>query len=562
MKIHNYLQYIVSYIIIMLTSLNAQLVTQQAQETSNNLQSYPIIGSHLLKEEEQSVKIYIEKHPEMFNEMKLAKPTAWSFNVGDPYDWYAVNFTNSTRYLTKSTCRAVGSNCYIFVEDSMWLTRVNQAAVDSVRTAFDLRTPANSQKGIYQIDTSAFGNPPDVDTDPRIIILILNIKDGFTGTGGYIVGYFSSYNQTNLPQSNRAEIFFLDANPLNLLTQGGLEVGMSTTSHEFQHMIHWNNDMDELTFINESCSLVSEVLCGYPINDQSGYINETNHYLFDWRTNDNVAVLRDYSRASRFSIYYHDQFGASVFKPIVANTANGITGIDGGLQTYGTSLRFDDLFETWLIANILNDTTVNSVYGYKYAGLPKATGLTFLNPNVSLTTDTVQHLGARYLSFKGGTGLNANFTVSNASIQIKAVEIGPGGKRVLDVTPGTQFSEPNFGTTYTEVHFVVMNTSLTTPYSFTYQATGGTTALELKWDTTEPTGYLPLARKDTVCVTFDGVQGGKLDSIRVALRRAGSMTGGVWRFTGNTNPTPLGQPLAVPITASISTTPPSPYPVP
>ena len=40
------------------------------------------------------------------------------------------------------------------------------------------------------------------------------------------------------------------------------------------------------------------------------------------------------------------------------------------------------------------------------------------------------------------------------------------------------------------------------------------------------------------------------------------MTGGVWRYTGVLRPTPLGARLAVPITASIGTTPSVPYPVP
>jgi hypothetical protein len=65
-----------------------------------------------------------------------------------------------------------------------------------------------------------------------------------------------------------------------------------------------------------------------------------------------------------------------------------------------------------------------------------------------------------------------------------------------------------------------------------------------------------------VCVAFDGIAGAKLDSIRVALRRAGSMTGGVWRYTGATRPTPLGAPLALPVMATSTATPDYPYPVP
>ncbi len=86
--------------------------------------------------------------------------------------------------------------------------------------------------------------------------------------------------------------------------------------------------------------------------------------------------------------------------------------------------------------------------------------------------------------------------------------------------------------------------------------------IELKWDYSEPTGYYIWSPLDTICVTFDAMPGYKLDSIRVALRRAGSITGGIWQYTESLNPTPLGNELAVPINASISTTTPYPYPVP
>jgi hypothetical protein len=58
---------------------------------------------------------------------------------------------------------------------------------------------------------------------------------------------------------------------------------------------------------------------------------------------------------------------------------------------------------------------------------------------------------------------------------IKAVELGPSSKRVLDVTPGVQFNEPLFGTTYTEVRFVVINTNTTSNAVHTLVASGSTT---------------------------------------------------------------------------------------
>ena len=519
-------------------------------------------GSDLLWRQNEIVRRYAATHPDMAASMRLRKTDAWGFTVGSTHSWYATNFVTNTEYSVPSTCRAVGVHCYIFVEDASWGSSVTQTAVDSVTAAFDLRTPANALKGVFQMDVEAFGNPPDVDGDPRIVILILDIQDGFTGSGGFVAGYFYSLNETTMPNSNQAEIYYLDCNPTSLTTPSGLQDAMSTTAHEFQHMIHWNYDQNEITFVNEGCSLVAEVNCGYPIFDQSGYVNETNHYLLDWRSGDNTAVLIDYSRAARFFTYLRDQAGMGVFKPLVASTAHGIAGIDAGLAGDGVTQRFSDLFATWPVANILDDTTVDRSYGYVYPNLPKARGTEYFSPNVAATTDTVAPLAVQYLVFRNGANLQVSFSNAGSGFVIDAIEKG-ATNRVVSVSPGVQFSEPGFGTTYTEIDFAAINTDQSLPETFTFQAQGsGSSTVDLQWDATEPTGYLGLSPLDTVCVTFDGVTGGRLDSIRVALRRAGTMTGGVWQSTGVERPTPLGAPLASPITASIGTTPGIPYPVP
>ncbi|HVN48656.1 MAG TPA: T9SS type A sorting domain-containing protein [Bacteroidota bacterium] len=535
--------------------------------------SYPVPGSLFLQKQEQEIHEYIRQHPKVIQRSNtLHKTSTWGFTVGSTHSWYADDLVKNTRYLVPSTCRAVGTNCYIFVEDANWTNgRVNQAIVDSVRLGFDARTPANGSLGIFQTDTAAFGTPPDVDNDPRIIILLLDIKDGYNGSGGYIAGYFYGYNEmvssSQYPNSNHAEIYFLDVNPANLATTSGLTDGLSTTAHEFQHMIHFNytnilqNNISRMSFINEGCSLIAEVNAGYSIYEQSGYNNETNHYLFDWRTNDMTNVLKDYSRAARFFTYIRDQVGIGVFKDIVNSALDGVDNLNDALTRFGSPLRFADILQNWFIANTLNDRTVDPKYGYLYPNLPAVNGLNYYNPNVPLTSDTIKNYAARYLDYKDGAQLAAMFTENNPSLIVKAVELGTASKRVLDVASGTTFSEPLFGTTYTEIHFIVMNTDPSNASTYTYTSSGTSQTVELKYDMSEPVGVLPLSAGDTVCVTFDAVQGGTLDSVRVALRRSSAIRAGIWTYTGTSNPTPLGQPLALNLTTSGKSTP-TVYPVP
>jgi hypothetical protein len=512
---------------------------------------YPVPGSHLLEQENKKVREYVALHPEALVRSSLQKTTAWNFSVGDTRTWKSQNIKTGVFYDVPSTCRAVGTHCYMFVEDEVWGAGVTQDAVNAVMDAFDNQTPANATKGVYQMDVETFGAPPDVDNDSKIVILILDIQDGNTGSGPFVAGYFWGGNEViNYPNGNNAEIYYVDSYPLDLSTPSGVTQGMSTAAHEFQHMIHFGKDSQEETFINEGCSCFAQSYCGYGIRDQNGYVNETNRALMDWRATSDPLVVNDYSRAGRFFQYFGDQFGEGVFMPIVASQQQGINGLNAGLTSYGAGRQFAEIFQDWLVANILDDRTVDPHYGYIYPDLLKAVGTDHVNPNVSLTQSSIYSLAAEYISYVSGSDLRITFSSSSSAIVVKAVEIG-FPSRVLDVTPGVEFHEPGFGSTYSAIHFVVMNTSQTTSANYSYQSSGtvNASAIELKYDTSDPVGYLPLQEGDSVCVWFDAMAGTRLDSIKVALSKTGSMTGGVYAFTGKQNPTPLGTRLA-PIVAT------------
>lgn len=541
---------------------------------SNTKESYPIDGTHLLDQQEQMVRDYIQQHPDAVSKARLSKTTSWNFTVGSTKAWNSQDLTKSypnNIYQVPSTCRKVGVNCYIFVEDALWGNRVTQAAVDSVALYFDHKTPADPNKGIYQTDVEDFGDIANVDGDPKVIILIEDIKDGYSGSGGYVAGYFTGLNEiADMTGSNKAEMYYLDGNPGDLSSQGGLYQAISTTAHEFQHMIFWNyhQSWQQATFINEGCSMLAEINAGFAARGQGGtygYNNETNYFLMGWRGVTDDKNLIDYSRASRFFLYLRDQFGMGIFKNIVTSAQFGFACFNDALQKLGSPLKLKDVFANFMMANIIDDRSMDPAFGYVYKGLPKPSGTVFANPNTA-SSNSLHFLAGEYLTFSKPQDLNITFTSQSSSLIVKAFETGPSGKKVQDVTLGQAFSDPQLGTGYNTVTFAVINpaesddNSASTAYSF--KSTGPVPpAMEFKWDDQEPTGLYKFSPGDTVCVTFDAVQGGKLDSIRVALRRAGSIEGGVWESTGQSRPTPLGRKLAS-LTASTTLTPPVPYPVP
>ncbi len=164
------------------TSLQAQIREKIHTEDGKPQKNYPIHGSDLLWKQELQVQKFVEQHPLALRHKALHKTNGWGFTVGSKKSWYADNLVTFDRYRDPSTCRAVGNNCYIFVEDTSWNKgRVTQATADSICAYFDSKTPANPSKGVYQMNTEAFGNPPNVDDDQKIIILLLDIKDGYDG---------------------------------------------------------------------------------------------------------------------------------------------------------------------------------------------------------------------------------------------------------------------------------------------------------------------------------------------------------------------------------------------
>jgi hypothetical protein len=419
-----------------------------------------------------------------------------------------------------------------------------------------------------------FGNPPDLDNDPKIIILILDIQDNFTGTGGYIAGYFNPLNEYTEAEvqsalgtrshSNQAEIYYIDANPARLKTSSGITAAASTTAHEFQHMIFWNysnvNNVDKLTFINEGMSESASVLCGYDLENPSRYYSNTNVDFLSWKLSSDA--LPDYSRAALFSWYLIEQFGSPLTKSIVQNSFDAIACYNNAFQTSGSSLRFNDVIKNFALAAEINDKTFDPKYGFTVSIPIKPIAVTYYYPNVSSVTDTVKPYGTRYIKFASSQSLSVDVN-SNGSLEVKAIATGTAGIQVDNVTLGTTYTLNDFGTSHSSVVLAITNlTNVETV--FTYAASGtGSNIVELRYDYSEPVAAdLGFVNNDTVCVVFDAVQNGKLDSIRVALRRNTLITGGIWRYTGVVHPSPLGQLLASNLRAAGPGRPPVPYPVP
>jgi hypothetical protein len=554
------------------------------EQTSGFRSSYPTAGSRILDKDWKKIGPVLKEFSFIHSQTQsVRKVAAWNFIVGSTHDWWATDLSGSNQfeYKVPSTCRKVGTNCYIFVEDAQWNSRVNQEAVDSVQAAFDSRTPADPAKGIYQTDTDVFGSPPNFDGDPKIIILILDIKDGYSGSGGYVAGYFygiNEYSESDIQQalgstrhSSEAEIYYVDCNPGSLSTPEGMTVAAATTAHEFQHMIHFKYDPSEVAFVNEGLSESAEKICGYGLRSPTLFYANTNVNFTEWDDNNPLPA---YARAALFTWYMIEQFGVGIAKDIVQSgnvTGNpngsprhGIEGYNDALAKY-SPLRFLDVLKNFAVAIALNDTAVDSKYGFKQLNLssyPTPRHL-HLNPNVPSITDTIEPYATQYVSFSGGDSLSFADSVYGP-INISAIATGTAGGKVTNVPPNAQYTENDFGAGYSKVVFAITNQGTGRPrYKYTaHGAGGGSQNTEVAYDDGNPEGYYQWTTGDSVAVQFDAMPGMVLDSIRVAFRRSGSISYGIWRYSGTPVPTPLAQKYGSGTMVCTDSTPPYPYPVP
>ncbi len=406
-------------------------------EIKESPKSWPISGTPVLQERMRKlVKFYQRPTP------PLRRPISWE--VGQKDTLWAWDFHEAVHYQVPATCRAVGEFCYLLVEDSVWSNRVDSAAVAGLVKAFDQSCKADSTTGIYQMCLETFGSPPDIDGDPRIFILILDIRDGFSGEGTYYSGYFYSLNEydpDSLPPdqrySNVREMFYVDCNPLNV--KG--ETAKGVLAHEFQHLIHWGQDPEEKDWINEGCSGYAEYVCGY--NRWKGnFLHTPNNSLTEW-----IGSLADYEQTFMFIAYLAEHYGGrETIKQLVAEEAEGIAGVNEVLK--GEGADFSSVFADWVIANYLDN---GGVYGYQMFDLPTykipTTQITSLPDTLREPQPRLESWAAEYVELPVVTAIQLEFHKSPYDkLLLQAIKKVGGEISVIDFSDSGSLSVSNYDT--------------------------------------------------------------------------------------------------------------------
>jgi hypothetical protein len=238
--------------------------------------------------------------------------------------------------------------------------RISPAQLTYLLSEFD--------NNIYPTVTTVFGQPlPRGGEGQKTWILIHNIRDVSyydCSTTSYIAGYFSASENAE----NNKNMMHIDSYDWANRTGPDSDnpfLYEGIFAHEFEHLVHFDVDPDEPSWVDEGLADLSAFICGYGHSESHIAYYMVYHpfvALTDWSSG-----LEDYGASYLFQLYLYEKFGGAAFtSALVQEQANGIEGIENTLAAFGQKETFDQIFDNWTVANYIDDTRkAKGKYGYE-----------------------------------------------------------------------------------------------------------------------------------------------------------------------------------------------------
>ncbi|MBN1178637.1 MAG: immune inhibitor A [Anaerolineae bacterium] len=285
----------------------------------------------------------------------------------------------------------------------MWVEQGVRFDRDDLIAAADL-----FEEETYATNRTFFGSEwsPGVDNDPHVSILHAS------GLGSSVAGYYSSADEfvaAVREDSNEMEMFYIQMD--NVTINSSFYNGV--LAHEFQHMIHWYNDRNEDTWLNEGFSELAMFLNNFDVGGSDYTFARTpDTQLNAWPEGPGAAGA-NYGAAYLFTSYFLDQFGPDASQDLVGHDENGFAAVDAVLDDLGSDLSHIDFFANWVVANLLDQPNLgDGQYGYDTINPP--------DPTIDITHDafpisrssTVHQYATDYIEVQADQPLQFSFTGS------------------------------------------------------------------------------------------------------------------------------------------------------
>lgn len=310
--------------------------------------------------------------------------------------WVTDNQSQPPRqFQVEASLAYITDHSYWWVQDGF---EVNEQALQRSAERFESQT--------YPTNRAFFGSEwsPGIDGDVRVHI--------FMGDVPGVAGYFSASNEYSKlaePYSNEREMFFINLRAIS----PGNDYFDGVLSHEFQHMIHWFEDRNEDTWVNEGMSELATFLNGYGPSSFIGAFTATpDTQLTGWADTPGAATA-NYGGSFMFMAYFLQRYGEEMTQAVVAHPENGIAGFNAVLAEQGYPEQFDAVFADFLVANYLQDPAAgDGHWGYRDFS-PGASAIRKLYRVYPQTEqNTVYQYGGDYVELTGFGDVTIEFTGS------------------------------------------------------------------------------------------------------------------------------------------------------
>lgn len=290
----------------------------------------------------------IRLKPEIGNPPLVVNDATPVYHEGDHLQFWVGNLDTDENFQIDAVLAVKSEHLYMWVEDGI---DVDEGDLRRAADFFDTQ--------IYPTNRAFFGSEwsPGIDNDPRLHVLHAS------GIGSSVAGYFSSSDEISHlinPFSNEKEMFYIniDNNPPGTRFYNG------TLAHEFQHMIHWYQDKNESTWLNEGASELATQLNGVARGDDflrpdQVFASDPDLQLNTWPDPDQGDSYPYYGSAYLFLNYFLSRFGEQATQALVADPENGMKSVDDVLQQLDLGLTADELFGDWVVANWLDDPSLD-----------------------------------------------------------------------------------------------------------------------------------------------------------------------------------------------------------
>lgn len=284
--------------------------------------------------------------------------------LGDTWDWYIWDLGGfPVATLKPCTIRGVGQNVFVVVDDDEWnVGGMDQAAVDRIIAHFDQQSVGSfPDQGIWDLNTSHFGMPPN-NLDGQEKIFLLYYRFNISSDGFFWI--FDQYPDGSQQwASNEADVIYMATDN----GDPGGDYMLAVAAHEFEHLIHFNTDQNEDSWVDEGMGELAMWLFGNPDNI-SGFSSNTDNDLTEFS-----GAWADYIKTYLWTLYMYERYGGQeLIWDVCHNPLNGMEGYRTSLGNTGfPDADMGDIFGDWTLANYLDDTSIgDGRYGYQGDDLP------------------------------------------------------------------------------------------------------------------------------------------------------------------------------------------------